>query len=250
MSAVVPESLQRTAWSDPLQLRVIAPQPNATRPDQRPARWLRPPRLPEPPPLVGDLSMLSSAVVMDTVAAGAAVAEEKGSALVNAAIENFKQILGNSSESPRRELLHSRLPALPVRNLRRVERNLRRVDRKPARVLLQYQEDSSTELLTGAEAQMNPVNPAKPAKLMPNTTNTTHDPSWSASLSTDLENLDGVQVGLAFALVVLFFIFTVGVFRGWWCKRNTHTLAESQGYDTFENEAVDKTRVKKVDYDI
>jgi hypothetical protein len=190
--------------------------------------------------------MLSSAVVIDTVAAGAAVAEEKGSALVNAAIEHFEQILGNSSESPRRELLHSRLHALPVRNLRGVDRNLRGVDRKPARVLLQYQEDNST----GAEAQMNPVNPAKPAKIMPNTTNTTHDPAWYASLSTDLENLDGVQMGLALALVVLFFIFTVGVFRGWWCKSNTHTLAESQGYDTFENEAVDKTRVKKVDYDI
>lgn len=239
MSAVVLESLQRTYWSDPVQVLAIAPQPNATRPDQRPGRWLRPPRLPEPPPLVGDLSMLSSAAVIDTVAAGAALVEEKGSALVNAAIENFEQILGNSSESPRRELLHSRLHALPIRNLRRV-------DRKPARVLLQYQEDNST----GAETQMNPVNPAKPAKLMPNTTNTTHDPTWYASLSTDLENLDGVQVGLAFALVVLFFIFTVGVFRGWWCKRNTHKLAESQGYNTFENEAVDKTHVKKVDYDI
>ncbi len=98
----MPESLQHTAWSDPLQLRVIAPQPNTSSPDQQPGRWLRPPRLPEPPPLVGDLSMLSSAVVIDTVAAGAAVAEEKGSALVNAAIENFEQMFGNSSNTPGR----------------------------------------------------------------------------------------------------------------------------------------------------
>jgi hypothetical protein len=231
MSAVVPESLHRTYWSDPLQVLAIAPQPNATRPDQRPGRWLRPPRLPEPPPLVGDLSMLSSAV--DTVAAGAAVVEERGSALVNAAIENFEQIVGNISDTPARELLHSRLHALPTRNLRRV-------NRKPARVLLQYQEDNST----GAEPQM------KPSKLTPNTTNTTQDPTWYASLSTDLENLDGVQVGLALALVALFFVFTVGVFRGWWCKRNTHLVAESQGYNTFENEVEDKTHVKNRGYDI
>lgn len=236
MSAVVLESLQRTYWSDPVQVLAIAPQANVTGPDQRPGRWLRPPRMPEPPPLVGDLSMLSSAAVIDTVAAGAAVVEEKGSALVNAAIKNFEQILGNSSVSPRRELLHSRLHALPIRNLRRV-------DRKPARVLLQYQEDSSID----ADVHINSVNPAK---FMPNITNTTHDPTWYASLSTDLNSLDGVQMGLALSLVILFFIFTVGVFRGWWCKRNTHTLAESQAYNTFENEAVNKTHVKKVDYDI
>ncbi len=114
------------------------------------------------------------------------------------------------------------------------------MNRKPTRVLLQYPEDNST----GAEPQI------KSLKLIPNTTNTTHDPTWYASLSTDLENLDGMQVGLALALVVLFFIFTVGVFRGSWCKRNTHLVAESQGYKTFDNQVADKTHVKNHDYDI
>jgi hypothetical protein len=234
MSAVVPESLHRTHWSDPLHVLVIAPQPNVSSPDQRPGRWLRPPRLPEPPPLVSDLSVLSDGVVIDTVAAAAAVVEKEGSALVNAAVKNFEHLVGNSSDSPGRELLRSRPRALPVRNLRRVHR-------QTTRRLLQYEKDIKS---TDTKPQMHSL------ELIPNTRNTTHDPTWYESLSTDLENLDGMQVGLALALVVLFFIFAVGVLRGWWCQKNAHIVSESQEYNTFDNELAHKTPGKINNYDI
>ncbi len=234
MSAVVPESLQHR--SDPFQVLAIAPQPNTTRTDPRPGRWLRPPRLPEPPPLPGDLPVLSGSGVMETVAAVAAVVEKESSALVDAAIDNFKHLVGNSSSSPGRELLQSRMDALPIRNLR----NLRRVHGKPTRMLLQYDGQDNNE----TEPLINPV------KLVTNVANTTQDPTWYASLSTDLKSLDGMQVGLASALVLLFLIFAVGVMRGWWCKRNAHIVSESSKYSTFDNELPAKKPEKYTDYDI
>ena len=233
MSAVVPESLQHTHWSDPLQVLAIAPQPNTTRPDPRPGRWLRPPRLPEPPPLPGDLPVLSGSVVLEAVAAAAAVVEKESSALVDAAVDNFKQLVGNSSNSPGRELLQSRMHALPIRNLRRVHG-------KPTRMLLQYDGQNNNE----TEPLINPV------KLVTNVANTTQDPTWYASLSTDLQSLDGMQVGLASALVLLFLIFAVGVMRGWWCKKNAHIVSESSKYSTFDNELPAKKPEKYNSYDI
>ena len=228
MSAVVAESLQHTSWAGPLQMLARAPGPNASAPEQskRPGQGLRPPpRLPEPPPVLGGAGFGGEAF------GGAAFGDAAvgGEALASAAVEGVAKLFGSSTDSPRRELLLSRPHPLPLRALRRVRR-------QSARGLLHYQNgiESSGIESNGSGSNGSGSNDAAPEmhtwKHIHNSANATRSSTWYHDLTPGLRGIDSMHVALAVTVVVLLFILAVGVLRGWWRREEPNANAAREEY--------------------
>jgi len=213
MSAVVAESLQHTSWAGPLQMLARAPGPNASAPEQpkRPGQGLRPPpRLPEPPPVLGGAGFGGEAF--------------GGEALASAAVEGVAKLFGSGTDSPRRELLLSRPHPLPLRALRRVRR-------QSARGLLHYQNGIES---SGIESNASGSNDAAPEmhtwKHIHDSANATRSSTWYHDLTPGLHGIDSMHVALAVTVVVLLFILAVGVLRGWWRREEPNANAAREEY--------------------
>jgi hypothetical protein len=212
MSALAPESLQRTLWADPLHVLANAPWPNASTPGQ-PVRWPRPPRLPRPPPVFGD-----ALAVFDGAASAAAGAAAQSEALASAAAEGLEKLLGSSTDSHRRELLRSGPRVLPLRALRRVHR-------QATRRLLPYQKDIESNVTM---PQIHTWRHMHNSTHTHNMYNATHSSTRVRRLTTELDGLDSLHAVLVVAVILLMVALAVGIVRGWWNRQHLHepTVAE------------------------
>lgn len=189
MSAVVAESLQHTFWAGPLQVLARAPEANASEAGER---WLRPPRLPEPPPLLAGPEL-----------GGAASRAAEPQGLAGALLSGGAALLGSSparSLARRRELLRLRPHPLPHRALRQA-----------ARRLLSAQDIEGPGNLQQASTW----------KHRHNSTDGKRTSVWLSDANAELHGIDSLHVALAVTVVVLLVLLAVGVLRGWW--RRDHT---------------------------